>query len=481
MPGVNVTTAARSGPVAPLRAASGQAFFVGQTERGASDVAVRLRSFADYTANFGDRVSYGYLYDTVNTFFAEGGEQCYIGRIVGPAAAKGTVTVNDRAGTPQPTLKLDAAAPGAWSSNVSVAVANGSLTNTVKLTVTLSGTIVESYDNVTSPSSAVDKFSTSKYVRATNLGSATAAPNNNPAVGTYALSAGNDDRGNITGTQVDAALNLFTQGLGDGSVSAPGTGATYQSNLITHATNNRRIALLSLSQTSTDSDLTSAVASMNTEYAGMFGPWVYVSDNAGGQRACPPEGYVAGVRARAHSLTGAWRAPAGDIAVSRSLIGLVSDWQRTTTDTLNDGRVSAIRTVAGTIRLYGWRSLSQDTNNYYFLSARDVLNRLVVQSEIELEEYVFSPIDGKGQVLSAVNAALVGICQPMSEKGGLFAKYAADGSPIDPGYSVDTGVSVNPIESLSKNVINAVMLVRVSPTGEVINLTITKVGLLSGV
>lgn len=482
MPGVNVTTAARSGPVAPLRAASGQAFFVGQAERGSVTVAVRLRSLADYTANFGDRVSYGFLYDTVKTFFEEGGEQCYIGRIVGPAASIGTISINDKAsGSPLPTLRVDAASPGAWSSGLSVAVATGSLANTFKMTVTLNGVVVETYDNIPDPATAVAKFSQSTYIAVTNLGSVTAAPNNNPSNGTYAVTAGTDDRAAITNTQITAALTLFTQGLGDGAVSAPGMGSTVHSVLIDHAKANRRIALLSLNQTSTNTDLLTTSATMDSEYAGLFGPWVYVSDGAGGRRAAPPEGYISGVRSRAHSQVGAWRAPAGEIAAARSVIGLVNEWQRDVTEALNAGRVNAIRQIAGSIRLYGWRSLSQDINNYYFLSARDLLNRLVVQAELELEQFVFAAIDGKGQVLSSIEAQLIGILEPIRQAGGLYEKRTDAGDYVDPGYSVNTGPSINTPTSLQSNVINAEMLVRVSPTGEVINLTITKVGLLSGV
>lgn len=482
MPGVNVTTATRSGPVAPLRAASGQAFFIGQTERGPSNVAVRLRSLADYNTNFGARVTYGFLYDTVKTFFEEGGEQCYIGRLVGPAATKGTITVSDKAGTPLATLKFDAASEGAWSSNLRVVIAAGSLANTYKASVELpAGNTVESYDNLTSPADAVTKFSTSVYVRVTNLGSATVAPNNNPAVGTYTVTAGNDDRASISGTQHSAALDLFTQGLGDGSVSAPGLGSATHAPLIAHAKVNRRVALLSLNETNTEADLRSTAASLDTEYAGLFGPWVYVSDSAGGRRSAPPEGYVAGVRARAHSRVGAWRAPAGEIATARSIIGLVNEWPRTITDSLNASRVNAIRLIAGSLRLYGWRSLSQDTTNYYFLSARDLLNRLVVQAESELEEFVFASIDGKGQVLSSIEAQLIGILEPIRAAGGLYERRTDNGDFLDPGYSVNAGASVNTPQSLSTNTINAEMLVRVSPTGENINLTITKVGLLSGV
>ena len=245
MPGVNVTTSARSGPVAPLRASSGQAFFIGQTERGPADVAVRLRSFSDYTSVFGSRVNYGFLYDSVKTFFEEGGEQCYIGRTVGNAATVGTVTLSDQAVAPLSTLRFDAANAGAWSSGVSIVIADGSLADTYKVSVVIAGDTVESVNNISTPLAAVGAFSTSNYVRATNLGSVTAAPNNNPVNGAFALSAGADDRAAIVLADYEDALELFTQGLGDGAVAAPGLGSTVHTALETHASANRRVALLS--------------------------------------------------------------------------------------------------------------------------------------------------------------------------------------------------------------------------------------------
>ena len=62
---------------------------------------------------------------------------------------------------------------------------------------------------------------------------------------------------------------------------------------------------------------------------------------------------------------------------------------------LDAGNVSAIRTILGTTRLYGWRSLSTDAQNYKLLIGRDVLNYLAVEGARLLEPYVFATIDGR--------------------------------------------------------------------------------------
>jgi hypothetical protein len=480
MPGVNVSTAARSGPSSALTDFSGQFFVVGMADRGPTDVATLIRGLADFEAIFGTRVSYSTLYDTVKTFFEEGGDQAYVVRVVGDAASIGKVTINDRAGTPVPTLDANAASAGAWSSNLKVIVDDGSLANTVKVTITLNNSQVESYDNLDSPASIVTRFANSLYVNFVNKGSATVAPANNPEVGTYTITAGTDDRATVDADSYTAGLALFTEGLGDGAVSVPGVGTTVHAALQAHAIQFNRIAILSMLSTSIESDLTTQASALDTEYAGLFAPWVQISDGAGGVRNVPPDGYVAACRARAHKQTGAWRAPAGGIAVANTLVGLSTEFTTDQANNLDSAKVSVIRRVANTIRLYGWRSLSNDTVNWSYLNFRDLMNRLVVESENRLEGYVFSPVDAKGALQAAINAELVGIVEPIRQAGGLWENVGPDGTLIDPGYLVETGSSVNTSASLANNEVRARLSVRMSPVSALVSLTIVKVGLLSG-
>src|ERR1039458_5012362 len=55
-----------------------------------------------------------------------------------------------------------------------------------------------------------------------NLGSATAAPTNNPANGSFPLVSGADDNANTTEAEWTAALTSFSGHYGSGQVSAPG-------------------------------------------------------------------------------------------------------------------------------------------------------------------------------------------------------------------------------------------------------------------
>lgn len=476
MPGVNVTTVTRTGPTAPNLAPAGQLFMAGLAERGSTTAPVRIRGLADFENYFGGRVAYSQLYENIATFFEEGGSQAYVIRVVGPAATLGSVTVSDRATPAVETIEFEAKNAGSWSSDLSITV-NDLTGGNVEFVVALDGTTVERYI-ATDIAGVVSAFEDSQYVSATSLGSTTVAPNNMPEEGTYTLSAGADDRSNVTATEYEDALDLFSLNLGNGAVAIPGIGSTVHAALISHAVANRRVALLSEAENATIAQLKTTAGNLNSEYAGLFAPWVQIATPAG-TKFISPEGYVAAMRNRAHVEAGPWRAPAGQIAVARSVIGLKTEYTRTQGDDLDANKVSAIRNINSTVRLYGWRSLSDDTANYALLLGRDVLNYLVWQSEARLEQYVFQTVDGKGQLLSAINGTLVGILEPIRQAGGLYERINDNGDLIDPGYLVETGSTVNTLENLANNEVRARISVRVSPAAALISVTIVKVGLLS--
>ena len=483
MPGVEVITATRVGPTAPLAAVSGQFFVSGITERGDTVKPILLRGVPDMQKYLGSRTSYSAtVWDCVKTFFDEGGAQCYVARVVGPAASVGSLTLDDRAGAPVDTLRVDAANAGAWSANMTVQIQNGSVANSYRVTIRLDGVIVEDVNNLTTPVAGVNAFAQSPYVRLVDLASATAAPSNIPAViAATALSAGADDRAAVTAAIVYGGLDLFNYELGDGAVACPGfsTSAVWTA-INTHCVTNRRIGILAAARNDSKATLLTRTADLDSEYCGLFAPWVRISDGVGGYVAISPEGYVAAARARAHQLEGPWRTPAGAPSVSRVLLDVDQAFSQSDSKDLDDGRVSIIRNMANSVRLYGWRSLSSDTADYSYLKDRDVLNWFVTQCENALENYVFATVDSRGHLLSQVNAAVVGVADPVSVAGGLYAKYDDQGREVDPGYKVITDSSVNTLASLAENVVNVVLEVRLSPTSGLIRLTIVKVGLLSG-
>lgn len=144
--GVEITTSLRSGPSNPGRG-SGRLHIPAVTEKGPVGTTPIVRSLAQYESIFGGRTAYSSAaYDTARLFWEEGGSELAVTRVVGPNAAVGSITLNDRAATPLPTLRVDAVDPGAHSSTTSVqVVANGS---NFDIIVRVDGGIVQRFDNL---------------------------------------------------------------------------------------------------------------------------------------------------------------------------------------------------------------------------------------------------------------------------------------------------------------------------------------------
>ncbi len=486
MPGVIVRTTTRSGPVTPDIPSTARYFVAGLTERGRTDAAVRVRSMVEFEAYFGTRQAYGAVYDDLRTYFEEGGGEAYVIRAVGAAAAVGTRTINDAAGVPAPSVRFDALGAGAWSTDVEVEVIAGSVAGLVTARVYFKGALVETFADVDSPAAVSNALLGSSYVRATALGATIPAP-----AARAALSAGNDDRAAVTATTVLAALNTRAGAdLGSGAVAMPGysagtvTGATTVGlSLMAHAAATRRAALLAGPPTA---DIAAITALANTligpgedrSFGALLYPWVRVPITGNIIAAISPEGFAAGKRAAAIAEAGGpWRPPAGSIGQARYALGPVTDINRAAGDALDAAHVSAIRPIAGTTRLYGWRSMSTDEVNYAMLNGRDTVNVAVTAIEARLEDYVGRPIDGTGGLLSECEGECVGVLEPIRTAGGLFPLLDVDGGELDPGYSVNVGPGVNTAATLASDEIRAELALRVSPVAVDLVATVVKVGL----
>lgn len=459
----------------------GNFYVVGQAERGPTGTPIELRSMADYASRFGNRVTYGTAYDVLECFFAEGGGRAYFIRIAGPAATTGVKVLNDRAGAPLATVNLTAMGPGAWSTGLTVAVANGVLAD--KVTVTLSlGTLVEPYLEVGSPEELVAAVNaTSVLATAALAGSVTAAPNNNPAVlAATAFSAGADDRASITAASYTAALPSFPLALGGGSVAIPGqTAATVGVAVAAHcrSTAFRRTGILTTAAGQTKAQAIAAAgarrADPGAETCGLFWPHVKTPVAGGGNRTISPEGAVAAWRARAIRNVGPWASPAKHSRASW-VVGVETESTREDIDELAAARVNTLAT-RDTVRLRSWRSLSADDKQFRRLSAIELLHYFAERGDAILDDYLEETIDPDGQLQSRLYGDLAGMVDPIRQAGGLFGKKLDDGTVIDRGYVIDVGPTVNTTTSLGENKLRATLAFRESPNAELVIFTITKV------
>ncbi|QIN94343.1 tail sheath protein [Arthrobacter phage Abba] len=476
--GVEVTTSLRSGPSNP-GVTSGRFHVAGLTQFGPINKGVVVRSLAQYLATFGDRTPYSSaMFDTARLFFEEGGSELVVSRVVGPAATRGSITLKDTAGVD--TVKIEAVDPGAASASLSVEVTESG--DTFGVIIRRDGDVIVRFVGLTSPSDFVSKAATNQFVNVTSLGSATAAPGDNPdTVAPVTLTVGTDDRASVTIEHVIAALEAAGSLAAGGAVAAPGyTVDTIGAQLAAHAKASKKIALLAVEPGATRADVIASATAFGDnadgDAAGIFYPSLIVPDG-GGTRVVGPEGYVAAVRAKAHRDVGAWQAPAGDRARTRWALGTDVPVDVASNNLLNDARVNGIVSTGINVRLYGYASLAIDVDNMGMLTARDVLNNLAIGVSAALEPYVFGNLDGKRHLLGFIESAVTGVLDPIAKRDGFYSASDEEGNEIDPGYRVVVDTSLNTVGTARDNKVVVNVGVRLSPSAQLIQVEIIKVAL----
>jgi phage tail sheath protein FI len=465
-PGVTVTSGA-SAPSSSFPTDTGQWFVTGEAEKGPTDAPVLVRNLAQYVTTFGARVAYGYLYDALQTFFKEGGSRAYVARVVGPSAKVATVKLSDGS---KDTLQVNAISPGAWGNDLTVKVDPGS--GDFVLTVELDEEVVETSPTLNDNGEAVTWALSSSYIRLVDLG------NGDPAEAIKELASGTDDRENITEEEWLDALNLFEPDLGPGQVSAPGrTTAESQENLLTHAGERNRVALLDGTDTETVGTLISQAATLraidNARFGGLFGPWAVIPGlTAGTTRTVPYSAVQAGLTARSDVGGNPNEAVAGVSHVARYATDLSqAAWTAVERGELSDAGVNVARVVNGAVETYDDITLVNPLVDatWLFLSNARLNMALAAGFAAVGERHLFAQIDGRGIELGKFGGDLVGeVLLPLYEAGALFGD-----SPED-AFACDTSDQVNTEETIAEGKILANVSVRMSPAGRFVEIELSK-------
>lgn len=135
-PGVYVEEV--SSGIRPIEAASSStAAFVGLSEKGPDNEALRVTSWTEFQRHYGAHINDGYLAHSVFQFFNNGGRQCYIVRITRADARVANVTVQNRATVPVNGLVFSAKNKGAWGNFLYLQIEDGSSDsgNTFKISI----------------------------------------------------------------------------------------------------------------------------------------------------------------------------------------------------------------------------------------------------------------------------------------------------------------------------------------------------------
>jgi hypothetical protein len=456
-------------------------FLAGLTERGPDGTVHLITSLSDYQDIYGGVATAGYTHQTIETFFEEGGSRAYVSRVIGSSATEATLELDKTGGTA--VITLTAAGKGTWSHGgvLQAQVTQPTAGSTFKIFIKLNGATVFTSSTHSTVAAAVNEINNNAtaalYVTATDEGE-TGIP-----VAASGNFAGGTDDATVVAADYVTAIGLFTEDLGPGAICAPGqTSSTVRDALIAHAADRRRIAILGFDDGTSVGDAVDEALAYSTElgaeFAGFFHPWVRIP-NGNLTSTIPPDGYVCGKRASVHNAYGSWNPYAGERSQASFVISPVTAYSKSEADQLDAGFVNAIKVINGTTRIYGARSASEDTDNFRFLIAREVLNQIVYEAENALEALLFLPIDGRRSTFSRVAATLTGIMERIRTGGGLYEAFDAFGKQLDPGYTVQVNDAINPLSQLSTGVIKAKVGARVSSVGDTIEVEITKSNLTS--
>jgi uncharacterized protein len=152
----------------------------------------------------------------------------------------------------------------------------------------------------------------------------------------------------------------------------------------------------------------------DSDYAAIYFPWIEVSDPvSGGRTFVPPSGFMAGIYARVDTERGVHKAPANEVV--RGALGLEYDTSKNEQDGLNPGGINVIRSLNGTIRVWGARLLGGDAlegaGNIKYLNVRRLINFLRESIDEGTQFAVFEPNSDPlwQRILRSITAFLTGV------------------------------------------------------------------------
>lgn len=495
-PGVNINVTAAA-PNNPGTNPTGNWFVIGNAS-GPGNVAIPVNSMTDFTNSFG-RIVNGTLtgryavtpgsvtldstalYDALDTFFREGGNSAFVSLLApasGGTAASATLGTNS----------FTAISVGTWANSASGNAAGLviSVTNTTINTTTVYTASI-AYNGVTLASSPALSGESDirnwinglpayqRLVTVSAQAGSSALPSANSTTSIY-FTSGADAA--TADSDTPAALAAFVDTYGPGQVSYPGAySATVWANLTNHASANNRIAVLDVNPARTATQLATDVNTLQASgadvtRAGIFGPWLIVPGTSAAyfNRTVAPSA-LAAAKMSVNDQSNDCNVPAAGLTngAARYASNVAVTYSASDRALLNNNGVNVIRLVptTNTIAVYGFRTASFDPNWTYLNNSR-MRMQLIYAFDRVAETYVFSQIDGRGQIFARFGGALAGVCQNYWMRGSLY------GATSNAAFSVNTGKTVNTPATIAAGQLNAQVSLKMSPFAEYVTVNVTK-------
>lgn len=199
------------------------------------------------------------------------------------------------------------------------------------------------------------------------------------------------------GTAIDTVLSKLEANDDVAIVAAPGAlDAAIQDKIITHCELMKdRFAILDgqRATTVTKAVILGALTS-TSDYAAIYFPFIEVSDpsapGGNGTAFIPPSGLMAGIYARVDATRGVHKAPANEAV--RGALGLEYQTSKNEQSVVNKEGINVIRTLNGSIRVWGARTLgTTDAAKIRYINVRRLLLFLSESIDESTQWVVFEP------------------------------------------------------------------------------------------
>lgn len=461
-------------PVAPVVGAASDtvAAFIGANDRGPATPTL-VTSWNQYVNIFGswNNNASNSLPLAVYLYFANGGSQAYVSRVLGGGAISATRVLTDRNSTPDDTLRLTAVNQGAWGNNINVSITNSTIADHFDLTVYFGGNtdayIVEQFTDITMNALVGEARyaptvinAGSKYVLAQDLDSSSTGALQNPAVVTNQPLTTGANGSAVTAVSNYSSFDTIEQSL---VLNVPGfTDSVTVNAAISYAESRDDVFVVvdgvddtAANQiTLANSYTASSLAAVYYPQLTIPNPILGVGAPAGATLTVGAGGAVAGLIASTDTSRGVFKAPAG---LTARLSGAVAVRKLTNSelDSLNSNAaaVNAIRFISGSgIVVMGSRTLKAGYIDKYIPVRRTLI--YLRKAMIDLTQFaIFEPNDAR--LWRRIEASISAFLTQFWSQGGLrgatpqqafFVKVDATNNPqasIDNGFvNIEVGVAL---------------------------------------
>jgi len=284
------------------------------------------------------------------------------------------------------------------------------------------------------------------------------------------------------GTDELAAANAFDPTLGPGQLMAPEVVLTAdQVPLRDWAWDNNRIYVAQGADGATQAALTTQADALTDIEGGRFS--MLEADilripglAPGSTRDVGASVVKAALIARSDRITGnpnlaaAGNHTPGAGGETRYVLGIKNERSTTVQKALAQAQVNSFRTVAGRVRSYGFWTLADldALPHWWDMGGSRTVMAVRAREQAVAEEMMFGQVAADGAFLDKYKGALSGVLSEFQRLGAIY------GTDNDPGYAVDVGIGVNPLENVAAGLITAVITLRTSPFAAALKITLTR-------